>query len=115
MVSSDPIKWLQQIQNGIDPRQNKSELIALFEELDRENKGKPKHSDWLTLKNAILELLPYEDVPLDKSIFAAKALLEYKHPKLKQVTSNDRANTIKESPLTVEEIKTLKNTWNEQY
>lgn len=111
----DPIVFLESIMSGQDPRKL-SNVYTLAEEIQDLTGGELEVSDWEEMLECIRETIKFEPVSLQESQTAAKIIAEYLHPKRKQVDVTGGSGDCKSSgisPLTKEELITLRDTFND--
>lgn len=112
----DPLIFMESVMNGQDPR-DISSIYALVRDIDDFSGGEPSRSDWAEIVDHVVSRFKYTNVPLDKSLSAAKSLSEYIHPKKKQIELDDKSNKEDSSatPLTEEEIELFKEIFNDEF
>lgn len=116
----DPHLFLCEIMAGHDPRGSIGKLYQLIQEaVESENDlGLPDLQFWVSIKNLIFEdpVLRNDPIPLSDSTSAAKELLMYLFPKLKNVeVSGDMEHLVKVVPLSKAEIDELEKRFNDEF
>lgn len=87
----DPLKFLELVMAGVDPRYL-SEICKLLDTFSYDYDGRPSVDDWHTLTNLIEAKYRLEPVELKESLNAGKDLANYMHPKRKHVDMNAEIN-----------------------
>lgn len=87
----DPLKFLELVMAGVDPRYL-SEIHKLLASFRCGPDGRPSILDWHTLTDLIQSKYRLEPVELKESLNAGKDLANYLHPKRKQVDMNADIN-----------------------
>ncbi len=110
MGIEDPHLFLCEIMAGHDPRGTIGKLYQYVEEASKAEDietGLPPIDFWKLIKELVFEdpVLKCDPISLGKSADAAKELLAYMYPKLKNVeVSGDMEHLVKVVPLSKEEI-----------
>lgn len=103
-----PEEILIPLSNGQDPRRVSLVYQKIQQIEDEYGTEPPDEWDWLDLVEMIKAECRSGIVPIKESAAAAKALMEYKHPKRKSVENVDVNPVSNSKELTEKEIKILK-------
>ena len=120
MGISEPHLFLCEVMAGHDPRGAIGKLFQLIEEAvkSEDDDGLPDVMFWESIKELILEdpVLKCDPITLSKSADAAKELLMYMYPKLKNVeVSGDMEHLVKVVPLSKAEIDAFEKRFNDDF
>ena len=113
----DPIIFLESVMNGQDPREF-GELYQLVVDIeDFCEDGVPSSSEWAEVVDLVITRFKYRSVGMNDSMVASKTLMEYLHPKKKQIeaTTITQSSNHQDNPLTEEEIIMFREKFNDEF
>lgn len=111
----EPGEFLTSLMGGLDPRPRSNLLHAYVSEITDD---RPSVEDWEFIRDIILGsgLYLHEPVSLDTSVKAAEKLMDFLHAKLKAIElQSDVTHQINVTPLTADEIRLFKETWESSH
>lgn len=121
MGIAEPHLFLCEVMAGHDPRGAIGKLYQYVEEASKAEDietGLPPVEFWNLIKELVSEdpVLKCDPITLSKSADAAKELLMYMYPKLKNVeVSGDLEHLVKVVPLSKDEIDAFEKRFNDDY
>ncbi len=113
----DPIVFLEAVMNGQDPREY-GELYQLVCDIDDFcEDGVPSKSEWSEIVDWVYTHLKYRRASMSDAMTASKTLMEYLHPKKKQIeaTTITQSSSHIDNPLSEDEIEIFKEKFNDEF
>jgi hypothetical protein len=89
--AKDPLIFLEAVMSGQDLSQF-SKIYKMILEIEEFTNGEPTKEDWQELVNFAFEHCKYKETTSAERQASAKTLMEYLHPKRKQIDLSDSTN-----------------------
>ncbi len=118
MGIAEPHLFLCEVMAGHDPRGVPGQLFELVKSMSQNEDefGAPNAEAWEMLKLLVFAEYKVDPITLARSADAAKELLTYMYPKLKNVeVSGDLEHLVKVVPLSKDEIDAFEKRFNDDY